>query len=77
MARAAAYKRSNREKARAHGVVEYAVKVGKIVRPNTCDTCRAPSSHIHAHHPDYARPLAVRWLCPSCHKLAHIQKEAA
>lgn len=25
-----------------------------------------------AHHDDYSKPLEVRWLCPSHHKLHHL-----
>lgn len=34
---------------------------------NKCKDCSKPE----AHHPDYANPLDVVWLCPAHHKQAH------
>lgn len=64
------WKRQNREKSRAHSAVEYAVKTGKLVRPEACEECTDDSSQIHGHHDDYSRQLEVRWLCPTCHRKA-------
>lgn len=48
-----------------------AVKSGKIIRPSTCSDCGDPGRRIDAHHPDYARPYDVEWLCTRCHGVRH------
>lgn len=58
------------ERKRARGLVSSAVKGGRLVRPAVCDRCSAPG-RIEAHHTDYARPLAVTWLCRPCHRARH------
>ncbi|KQP53018.1 hypothetical protein [Methylobacterium sp. Leaf106] len=73
-ARARAYARSqkwikaNPQKRRAHRAVEKAKKQGAL-RPEPCAVCR--SEPAEAHHPDYADPLRIEWLCPKHHKAAH------
>lgn len=39
-----------------------------LIEPQPCAECGAEEAQMH--HDDYARPLAVRWLCRPCH-LAH------
>jgi hypothetical protein len=56
------------EKYLAHKAVFRAVAAGKLVRL-PCEVCGRADSH--AHHPDYARRLVVRWLCPVHHAEAH------
>ncbi len=46
--------------------VAYAVKTGRLVKPDRCEECGV-SEKITAAHRDYSEPLAVRWLCYSCH----------
>jgi hypothetical protein len=29
---------------------------------------------VHKHHPDYSKPLEVRWLCALHHKMVHLGK---
>lgn len=60
---------------RAHQAVHRALKRGALVRPSSCEDCGREGAP-QAHHDDYERPLDVRWLCASCHKLHHL-KEAA
>lgn len=43
-----------------------AVSNGSIVRPNACSVC-GKACKPHGHHPDYAKPYEVIWLCPKCH----------
>jgi hypothetical protein len=49
---------------RANLAVFHAVRRGDLVR-QPCEVCGNPKSE--AHHPDYARPLDVMWLCRSHH----------
>ncbi len=58
------------EATRAHDSVYYALKIGKLTRPETCSLCGG-NSRLHAHHEDYARPLDVQWLCSRCHQRLH------
>lgn len=41
---------------------------GKLT-PEPCEACGF--SDVQMHHDDYARPLAVRWLCRECHQRLH------
>ena len=34
-----------------------------------CAYCGDP--YVQAHHPDYARPRLVIWLCKRCHRVLH------
>ncbi len=52
--------------------IKRALRKGEIVRPDSCERCGnawggKKSMKPHAAHIDYARPLDVVWLCPSCH----------
>jgi len=58
-------------RAREHAV--YARISGRLVRPAACEECGA-SCTPNAHHDDYSKPLAVRWLCTKCHGLVHRQQ---
>jgi hypothetical protein len=60
---------ANPEKVAAHKAVERALRKGILVR-QPCEVCGA-ASRVHAHHENYAEPLAVRWLCALHHKDAH------
>lgn len=61
---------ANKEKARASGVLRYAIKQGKIERMS-CSVCGAGAQ---GHHDSYeeGRELDVRWLCQDHHKAWHI-----
>lgn len=60
------------QRIRARGQVGFAIRKGILVRPKACEECGAtPTGALHAHHDDYYQPLAVRWLCRSCHKRLH------
>jgi hypothetical protein len=47
-----------------------AIKKGIIKIPERCSNCNK-NKKLHAHHPDYSKPLDVVWLCPRCHGMAH------
>lgn len=61
------YARLNLEKKRARAKVYYALKTGKIIKPDTCSECGG-HGEIQADHHDYSLPMDVRWLCRSCHQ---------
>ena len=48
----------------AHKLTWQAIKAGTLVR-KPCEVCGKPRAE--AHHPDYLRPLKVRWLCTRHH----------
>lgn len=52
----------------AREAVGNALKYGKLIR-HPCKECG--ESKVHAHHPDYERPLDVQWLCPKHHMQLH------
>jgi len=62
------FKAKSPEKARAHKLVYYAKKAGKLI-PGPCERCGA--ARAHAHHEDYSKPLEVRWICQLCHNRHH------
>ena len=51
----------------------WAVRAGTLARPGRCERCgaRPPRRLLHAHHPDYSKPLDVVWLCSTCHGREH------
>lgn len=56
-------------KQKARGICAAAIKAGRLVR-QPCEDCgRVGKSE--AHHDDYSKPLAVRWLCKPCHLAVH------
>lgn len=65
--------KQHKDVAIAHALVHYAVKTGKLKRPDTCQQCGLPalgSRVIEAHHHkgyDRTHRLDVMWLCTSCH----------
>ena len=67
-----AWRQANPKARSAHEAVRRALRVGRLVRPDTCSAC-GKACTPQAHHEDYARPLDVAWLCPSCHKLGHLE----
>jgi hypothetical protein len=52
----------------AHSALHSGLRRG-LVTKLACEMCG--SEKTDAHHPDYDRPLAVRWLCRRHHVLAH------
>lgn len=61
--------------ARAHGLAKTAQNNGKIKR-GPCEECGA-TLNLHMHHPDYSRPLFVKWLCARCHTVEHKKLQAS
>ena len=61
---------ANKHKDAARGAVFSAVESGRLVPADRCEKCGS-ASEIEAHHPDYDRPLEVKWLCVKCHRAEH------
>lgn len=58
----------NRARSRITGLILR----GKLKRPARCQRCGCRCSP-EAHHPDYSKPLVVRWLCAPCHRKVHFR----
>jgi hypothetical protein len=56
-------------KYKAHGVVNNAIRSGKLHK-EPCGQCSSVFA-VHAHHDDYLKQLNVRWLCAACHSQWH------
>ena len=64
------YRLESPEKHKAHYLLAYAVKTGKVTKSENCNKCGS-SDHIHGHHEDYSKPLEVEWICAICHVALH------
>ena len=68
--RAKLFRESSPEKIRARNAVGYAVRSGKLTKPDRCQNCGKIGS-VEGHHHDYSKPLDVRWICTLCHMRLH------
>jgi hypothetical protein len=59
-----------RFKSSARAKLGRAVRLGRIIKPASCEKCKG-TNNIEAHHPDYEKPLDVSWLCRDCHRALH------
>ena len=57
----------NKEKTRAHKIVNRAIANGKMISM-PCINC---GKKAYAHHDDYSKPMIVIWLCQLHHKARH------
>lgn len=58
--------------AKARYQFKNAVRDGKIVRPDTCESAdETCNGMIQGHHTDYTKPFEVMWLCQSHHARWH------
>ena len=64
------WRNQNKEKRRAHRMVEYHLKKGNLVK-QPCEVCG--DLVVHAHHDNYNEPLNVRWLCSRHHHDRHLE----
>ncbi len=55
---------------RAQEKAQYAIKTGKLTRPETCEFCDDPPTMMH--HSDYDKPLDVTHICRGHHDFLHI-----
>ena len=70
------YLERNKIKHAVHIIFRNAVRDGKIIKKDICESCGIKHKRIHGHHDDYAYPLSVRWLCPKCHSAWHKENES-
>lgn len=61
----------NPDRIKAYELVRYQKKLGKLIPSEKCMVCGQTSDKIQAHHHDYSKPLAVIWVCLSCHLYIH------
>lgn len=73
-AQSARYREKYPERVRAHSLLQYAVDIGKIRKPNHCEICLR-GGRIEGHHEDYDRPLEVVWVCSWCHNVIHAERD--
>ncbi len=59
------YRAKYPERHKAHSAVSKAVHRG-LLKKGRCEVC--DSANVQAHHDDYSKPLAVRWLCFRHHR---------
>lgn len=73
------YNKSVRDtpRVRAREALAYAVRSGKVIKPEHCSECgvREKPKNIHGHHEDYAFPYNVSWLCSPCHGKRHREQK--
>lgn len=62
------YRAAHPDRARANAAVDRALRKGTLQRW-PCEVCG--NERTVAHHPHYASPLLVTWLCQPHHKQAH------
>lgn len=67
------------EKAAARGAVNWAVRTGRLVRPDACLSCGDMGPVQGHHHNGYVGEAAldVVWLCSTCHAAVHRVEVAA
>jgi len=61
------YRKTYPERARANSRIYYATRIGRIIRPNCCQSC-GRTGRIEGSHTDYSKALEVDWLCTKCHR---------
>ncbi|TIL43651.1 hypothetical protein [Mesorhizobium sp.] len=64
----ARWKEANPQAVWAHQALRSALKRGLVIQ-EPCEECGALDAE--AHHPDYDRPMDVRWFCRRHHKQEH------
>ena len=58
------------EKVKAQWTISNMLRSGELKKPNKCSCC-GMLGRIEGHHPNYAEPKVVEWLCVHCHKSRH------
>ena len=56
------------ERVKARWMLNNWVRLGHVIRPDTCPHCGRSDVVVEGHHEDYSRPLDVEWACRTCHR---------
>ena len=64
------YRRKHVDRHRAKALFWYALRDGKVIRPDRCQHCNVECVP-QGHHNDYSKPLDVVWVCVPCHTEFH------
>ena len=62
------------EKYKAQKAASNAIRDGRLLK-QPCEVCGDKT--VQAHHDDYSKPLAVRWLCVTHHNEFHVDQRTA
>jgi len=73
-ARINTYDRKYPEKKLARQTVMWALRLGVLIKPNSCERCKNEIK-LEAHHHDYSKPLEVNWFCRLCHAQLHFEED--
>lgn len=65
--RRATWSPEDKQKKKAWNALNYALRVGKVIKPTMCDVCGDCSEALQAHHANYDEPYNVTWVCQKCH----------
>jgi hypothetical protein len=63
------WRKRNPEKERANHAINHMIRRKGLTRPPNCMYCQRED--VEGHHPDYAKPFYVFWLCRPHHKQIH------
>src|SRR5438132_11557126 len=64
------YERKDRADARR--IFSQAVRKGELTKASKCENPECVSEKVEGHHPNYSKPLDVRWLCSYHHRYIHV-----
>jgi hypothetical protein len=67
-------KQEGKLKDTARTYLYFAIRGGKVIRPDKCSVC-GEKCKPEAHHKDYNKPLDVVWVCKHCHENIHHPNE--
>lgn len=56
---------------RARRIVQTAIKNGELIKNFCVKFGRGCEGRLEAHHPDYSKPLKVKWYCRTHHLRLH------
>lgn len=60
------------KKERARRILRYAVRLGRVDKPDRCQGCGQSDIPLDGHHHNgYDKPLDAMWLCRRCHGAQH------